>query len=224
MRERITTRLLTAADDKNKKPAKPVKREEGNIRNLDGFDYNKSKAKILKNALHNLNVALGTLISAMKDLAILRGSDLTPDGKLGGRGFIMEFREIKSIINKSIEDLSNVTDSIADELTNPQWGLKEKEVETVEKEQEVVEEKKEQVEDLTPGETPEGKPQPIQNEVMEQTLGNGNKLNDITPEDIRDASFLNSYRELLGPNAKDKVASVLSKRIVASISLKNKGA
>jgi len=175
-RERITAKVA-AAEDKKKKPAK----DEGSNRNLDGFDYNKSKAKILKNSLHNLNVALGTLIAAQKDLAILRGSDITPDGKIGGRGFIMEFREIKTIISDSVNSLSNVTDSIADELTNPNWGLKEKEVELVEKEQEIVEEKKEEAEDIKPGE----------GIVIEKIVGDGEKditdkalSEDITPENI----------------------------------------
>jgi hypothetical protein len=40
----------------------------------------------------------------MKDLSILRGSDITPDGMLGGRGFIMPFRDVKSKINTAITD------------------------------------------------------------------------------------------------------------------------
>jgi hypothetical protein len=220
MRERITTKIAAAEDSSKKK--KPPVREEGLHRNLDGFDYNKSKAKILKNSLHNLNVALGTLIAAMKDLAILRGSDITPDGRIGGRGFIMEFREIKSIINKSIDDLSNVTDSLADELTNPQWGLKDKEIDVVEKEQEVVEEKKEEVEDVAnpTGEQPSSTPPEAS--VIEKTVGEHGGEQDITPEDVKNASYLNRYRELLGNNVKDKVASVLSKRIVATIAIKTK--
>ena len=221
MRERITSKIAAAEDAKKKKST----RDGGLHRELDGFDYNKSKAKILKNSLHNLNVALGTLIAAMKDLAILRGSDVTPDGKIGGRGFIMEFRDIKSIINKSIDDLSNVTDSLADELTNPQWGLKEKELEVVEKEQEIVEDKKEEAEDVGVGDPAPELSSPIDGgQVLEKTVGDENKIEDITPEDVRSASFLDRYRSLLGDSATDKVAHVLSKRVVASISLKNKGA
>ena len=47
-------------------------------------------------------------MSAFKDLAILRGSDILLM-RIGGCGIIMEFRDIKSIVNKSIEDLSKVT-------------------------------------------------------------------------------------------------------------------
>ena len=222
MRERLTTKQ--AAEEKKKKPVK----EEGSNRNLDGFDYNKSKAKILKNSLHNLNVALGTLIAAQKDLAILRGSDITPDGKIGGRGFIMEFREIKTFISDSINNLSNVTDSIADELTNPHWGLKEKEVELVEKEQEVVDEKVEESEDIKPGEakveekTVGGKTTDITDKAVAEDVAPIDSLDvGISPDDVKCASYLNRYRELLGSNAADKVASVLSKKVLATISLQN---
>ena len=41
----------------------------------------------------------------------------------------------------------------------------------------------------------------------------------VAAEGFKDASFLDRYKELLGNNAKDKVASVLSKRILANISI-----
>jgi hypothetical protein len=227
-RERLTDRLVTAAAEDPKKK----KKEEGLHRELDGFDYDKSKAKILKDALHNMNVALGTLMSAFKDLAILRGSDITPDGKIGGRGFIMEFREIKSIVNKSIEDLSNVTDSIADELTNPKWNLKEKEKEVVEKEQEKVDDQKENLMDQKPVDAVKDPSQEVEQykdepgKVFEEVIdGKGKKEvqpEGIQPGDVRDASFLTKYHEMLGENAADKVASVLSKRVLASITIKGK--
>jgi hypothetical protein len=218
-RERLTNRMVTAASD----PKKKKEKEEG-ARNLDGFEFDKSKAKILKESLHNMNVALGTLVSAMKELAILRGSDITPDGKIGGRGFIMEFKEIKSVLSRVIEDLSNVTDSIADELTNPKWGLKDKELKVVEKEKEDVEEEKEDVKEniadkkIQPSDTQEIKrDNDEEGKIFEEVIED-----DIKPGDVKDASFLDRYKELLGNNAKDKVASVLSKRILANISIKDK--
>jgi hypothetical protein len=217
-RERLTDRLVTATEPKKKK-------EEGLSRNLDGFEFDKSKAKILKDSLHNMNVALGTLISAMKELAILRGSDITPDGKIGGRGFIMEYKEIKSIVNRVIEDLSNVTDSIADELTNPKWGLKDKELKVVEKEKEDVEEEKEDVQkDVAEGKEPKLQPsdtQEVKKDKGEKGVVFEEVIDDnINPGDVKDAAFLDKYKSLLGNKSADKVANVLSKRIIANISVR----
>jgi hypothetical protein len=216
-RERLTDRAVIAADSKDSKK----KKEELSSRNLDGFEFDKSKAKILKDSLHNMNVALGTLISAMKDLSILRGSDITPDGKIGGRGFIMEFREVKSIISRVVEDLSNVTDSIADELTNPKWGLKDKEIKVVEKEKEKVEEEKDDAkEDIV-----KEKVQPSDSQEIKKDKNEEGKVfeevieEDIKPGDVKDASYLERYSKILGDKTSDKVASVLSKRILANISI-----
>ena len=54
-RQRLTDRLVTAASDDPKKK----KREEGLHRELDGFEFDKSKAKILKDALHNIKCSFG---------------------------------------------------------------------------------------------------------------------------------------------------------------------
>jgi len=222
-RERLTERAVTAAADKDTKK----KKDEGSGRNLDGFEFDKSKAKILKDALHNLNVALGTMVSSMKELAILRGSDITPDGKIGGRGFIMEFKDVKSIIHRTIEDLSNVTDTIADELTNPKWGLKDKELKVVEKEKEEVEEEKDDAQEEI-AENKGSKIQPDKGQEIKTDKDEKGKVfeevidDNIKPEDVKEASYLDRYRDLLGNKSHDKVASVLSKRILANISIADK--
>ena len=138
-RTRITDRLgivKTAASAKKD----GAKSKDAPIRNLSGFDYDPKKAKHLKRSLHNMNVALGTLLAAMKDLSLLRGSEITPDGMLGGRGFVMPYKEIKVRLTESIGNLSDITDTIADELTNPKWKLSRREVGEVRKEKKEIEE------------------------------------------------------------------------------------
>lgn len=213
-RERLTSKIaaVQAAEKKKKE-----NRNGDDTRNLDGFEYDTSKAKVLKKALHNINVSLGTLISAMKELSILRGSEITPDGKLGGRGFIMGFRDLKSKLNNAIGDLSDVTDTLADELTNPKWGLSLSERKKVKQDNEEIEEEVEEVEETVPEkETPDidisenETPQPPKVEPEEE----------ISPEDVIDSSeieALKRYESLITGNVKDKVASVLSKQIVANL-------
>lgn len=213
-RERLTSKIAAAqAVEKKKKENKNGE----DTRNLDGFEYDTSKAKVLKKALHNINVSLGTLISAMKELSILRGSEITPDGKLGGRGFIMGFRDLKFKLNSAIGDLSDVTDTLADELTNPKWGLSSSERKKVKQDNQEIEEEVEEVEEVVPDEgapdknTPEGEP-PQPPEVGPEE--------EISPEDVIDSSdieALKRYESLIDGNVKDKVASVLSKQIVANL-------
>jgi len=201
-RQRLTDKI--AADQRKKDSEKGVRR------NLDGFDYDKTKAKVLKRALHNINVSLGTLISAMKDLSMLRGSEVTPDGMLGGRGFIMPFKDIKNNLNEAVTNLSDVTDTLADELTNPKWGLSTKDVKKVKKEKEEIEEEVELVEEEVKDDVDQETPKEEKEEVTE----------DISPEDVKDSSEIDSlkrYKDLVEGNVKDRVAGILSKPIVANL-------
>lgn len=113
----------------------------------DDFKYNPKKLKHLKHILHNVTVALGTLTSCLNEMSKIKGPDVSPDGLLGGVGYIMPLKDIKQTINTAVHNLGNVADSIADELTNPRWSIKDKEVDKLIKEKEKVEEKVEEVEE-----------------------------------------------------------------------------
>jgi hypothetical protein len=216
MRERITSKL--AAEAKARAREKKPERDQGEHRQIGDFEYDRSKAKVLKKALHNLNVSLGTLFGAMKDLAMLRGSEITPDGKLGGSGFIMNFREMKAVLSDAISKLSDITDTIADELTNPKWGLDTKEISKIEKIQEEVEEKADEAEEIAETPKPE---ESLPSEVTEEPAMITTPKDDIGPGDVMKAKQLDSidrYRELLeGPPSMDKTAVDLGKIIIANL-------
>lgn len=231
MRERLTQKFA-AAVDRTKKPSEKKPDNSDLRRNLEGFEYDPSKAKVLKKALHNLNVSLGAMISAMRDMAILRGSEITPDGMLGGRGFIMSFKEMKATLNSAITNLSDMTDTLADELTNPKWGLSTNEKERVKEEQEIIDEKVEQVEEEAPA---DGAP------VVTPAVGVEDQLpadvagivpESATPEDIpmgvdniippvvknsAEIDAVQRYSDLITGKTADKVASVLSRSILANL-------
>ena len=101
----------------------------------DDYTYNPKKAKHLKHILHNVSIALGTLTSALNEFSRVKSPEISPDGKLGGIGYIIPVKDIKQSINTSVHTLSNVADCIADELTNPRWNVaEEKEVKELIKE------------------------------------------------------------------------------------------
>jgi len=206
-RDRITAKVA-AAKEKSKADSKS---KSGDARDIGDFEYEKKNAKVLKKALHNINVSLGTLLAAMKDLAMLRGSAVTPDGKLGGKGFIMNFRDMKSTLNTAVSDLSDITDTIADELTNPRWGLSNTEVKGIKKDQEKTEEEVEEVEEIVE-EPKKEKP---------EDKSEGESGDDISPDDVKNSAeveSINRYKSLLeGPSSMDKTARDLSKNILANL-------
>jgi hypothetical protein len=221
-RERLTKRIaaedpiakknIRVAADKATDKKKDTKNRGDASRDLGDFEYDTSKAKVLKKALHNINVSLGTLISAMKDLAILRGSEVTPDGQIGGRGFIMPFKEMKSTLNESITQLSDVTDSLADELTNPKWGLSSNEKKKVKEEVEEIDEDIEKIEEIVP--------ETAENEVSVEDAPEPPSVEEVGQEDVVDSfevDALKRYGNIVEGNVNDKIASVLSKNIVANL-------
>ena len=212
-RNRLTTRIAAAAASSSDKKKKTNNGDM--VRNTDGFEYDKAKATVLKRSLHNINVSVGTLISAVKDLSMLRGAEITPDGMLGGRGFIMNFRELKATLNQAVNDLSDITDTLADELTNPKWGLS-----TTEKKQ--VKKEKQQVEDEVEDTQEEIREIPADKEKEEKPAEDDNKEENevISPDDVKDSAevqALKRYRDLLDGDTNDKVAGVLSRNIIANL-------
>jgi hypothetical protein len=136
MRKRFTDH----PDEMTKAAAASVRREIP-----DDFKYDKKKLKHLKHILHNSNVALGTLTSILNEFAKLKGPDISPDGLLGGIGYIIPVKEVKQAINNAVHGLSDIADCIADELTNPKWNAEDdKEVKELIKEKDEAIEKVEE--------------------------------------------------------------------------------
>ena len=140
MRERLTDqldRIKTAA-------ASGVHRQIS-----EDFKYNKAKIKHLKKILHNVTVALGTLTSAHNEFSRIKGPDISPDGMLGGLGYIIPLKDIKESLLTAIKNVGDVADCIADELTNPKWDVKDdKDVKKLIKEKKEIEEKVDDIGDL----------------------------------------------------------------------------
>jgi len=111
----------------------------------DDFKYNKAKIKHLKHILHNVTVALGTLTSAYNEFSKIKGPDISPDGLLGGLGYIHSIKDLKEALLGSIKNVGDMADCIADELTNPKWNAQDdKGVKKLIKEKKEVEEQVEQ--------------------------------------------------------------------------------
>jgi hypothetical protein len=107
----------------------------------EDFKYNKAKIKHLKHILHNVTVALGTLTSAHNEFSKVKGPDISPDGLLGGLGYIIPIKDIKESLITAIKNVGDVADCIADELTNPKWEVQDdKDVKKLIKEKKEVEE------------------------------------------------------------------------------------
>ncbi len=141
MRERLTDnpeRLKIAAGPRREIP--------------DDFKYDPKKLKNLKKILHNVTISLGTLTSSINEFAKIKGPAISPDGLLGGQGYIIPIKEIKESFNTSVRSLSDIADCLADELTNPRWDVKDdKDVKKlIEEKEEAIKEVEEVEEEIGP--------------------------------------------------------------------------
>jgi hypothetical protein len=79
---------------------------------------NKVLAKVLRSTLSSL----GHAMSAYSAFAKIKSRDVSPDGNLGGRGYIMEIKAMRRQYMNIVEALSALSDTLYDEITADHWG------------------------------------------------------------------------------------------------------
>jgi len=102
------------------------------------YDYDPKALKPLAKMLWALSVSLGHVMTAHQQFTKLKSSSISPDGLIGGRGYVMSVKDIRTALYDASEAISAVSDTIHDELHAPHWkpklGAMEKgDVESVER-------------------------------------------------------------------------------------------
>jgi hypothetical protein len=92
-------------------------------RNLVGSDWKPDarNLRVLAQALWSLSMAFGHIHTGTKMFSKIKSSTISPDGKLGGRGYIKPITKIRTKLHEAVEILSDVTDTLQDELSGPHW-------------------------------------------------------------------------------------------------------
>ena len=86
------------------------------------YNYNKKCVKNLSKVLKSTLMSLGHAMSAYTVFAKMKSRDISPDGNLGGRGYIMEIKAIRRQYMNVVEALSAMSDTIYDEITADHWA------------------------------------------------------------------------------------------------------
>jgi len=95
----------------------PSEREIG-----EDFEFNPSKLKPLAKCLRSTLMALGFAQSAYNDFTKLKSAQISPDGALGGKGYIQKVTDIRRQFMNSSEALSSISDTLYDEINAPHWN------------------------------------------------------------------------------------------------------
>lgn len=85
------------------------------------YSFDPRKAKILAKVLRSTTASLGHAMAAYEQFSKLKSGDISPDGKLGGKGYIQKIPEMRRAYMNVVEALSALTDTLYDEVRAPHW-------------------------------------------------------------------------------------------------------
>jgi hypothetical protein len=155
----------------------------------------------MSKALYATSIALGHILTAYREFSRVKSATVSPDGMLGGRGYVMGVRDMRQKMWDASEALSTIADTLHDEINAPHWKPKlaqldendQEDIERfVEESQEVLEnpeagaeEKIEEIEEANDG--PKGNKKKDVDETASETPGGGSEV-DADPQQLKEAS------------------------------------
>ena len=86
------------------------------------FAFNPKNTKPLAKVLRSTNAAMGHAMSAYAIFTRLKSADISPDGALGGKGYVQKIAEMRRAYMNVIESLSAMGDTLYDEIRAPHWA------------------------------------------------------------------------------------------------------
>lgn len=127
IRQRVLDRVKTAAFPPFAKegPPPPPNEGAGGKRNIPAdHPYDPRALKPLSRMLWAMSVSLGHALTAYRQFTKLKSSTISPDGLLGGRGYIQPIKEVRQRLYEACEILSAISDTVHDEISAPHWKPK----------------------------------------------------------------------------------------------------
>jgi hypothetical protein len=100
-------------------------RDQGPLRRdvrARGFRWEPESLRDLAKILWAAERAHGYSMSALRLFSKTPSSRISPDGLLGGRGYIQQVKELRAALGQAVEALSSFTDTVHDEINAPHWA------------------------------------------------------------------------------------------------------
>lgn len=95
----------------------PTNREIG-----EDFTFQSRNLKPLAKALRATLAAMGHSLSAYDTFTRIKSATVSPDGSLGGKGYIQKIPEMRRAFMNAVEALSALSDTLYDEIHAPHWN------------------------------------------------------------------------------------------------------
>lgn len=94
------------------------------------YPFASRSLKPLARTLWAASVGLGHALSAYRHFSRIKSSTVSPDGLIGGRGYVSSVQDIRRMLNQACENLSAATDVLHDEINALHWKTELKELPT----------------------------------------------------------------------------------------------
>lgn len=114
-------KMIQAGTIEFKKDQGPIRRD---IRS-EGFIWSGEALRNLTKILWATQRAHSYGMTALRLFSRMPSSDFSPDGLLGGRGYIQEVKTMRSDLSKAVEAMSSFTDTLHDEVNGDHWVVSE---------------------------------------------------------------------------------------------------
>jgi len=100
---------------------------------VSDFRYDPKQLLPLAKSLRAALIALGHASSAYTEFTKLKSRNISPDGSLGGKGYVAKIPEMRRQLVNCVEALSSFTDTVYDEILAPHWHTAAQEITPQEK-------------------------------------------------------------------------------------------
>ena len=95
---------------------------DGGARELTpDYEYNPKKLKLLASVLRSTLASLGHTMSAYTTFTKIKSQEVSPDGQLGGLGYVTKITTMRQQFMNAIEAMSAMSDTLYDEVNAPHW-------------------------------------------------------------------------------------------------------
>jgi hypothetical protein len=88
----------------------------------EDFEFNPKNLKPLAITLRATLAAMGHALSAYNSFTKIKSSNVSPDGALGGAGYIQKIADMRRAYMNCVEALSALSDTLHDEIHAPHWN------------------------------------------------------------------------------------------------------
>jgi len=99
------------------------------------FAFDPRNTKPLARVMRSTNAAMGHAMAAYTVFAKLKSANISPDGALGGKGYIQKIAEMRRAYMNVVEALSAMSDTLFDEIRAPHWAAVSRQEDPTEREE-----------------------------------------------------------------------------------------